>query len=152
MPNSVKLNLDKLNDIQKELKKGYVTNVGVLGSKDSRDKNSNATIGLQHEFGVASKNLPMRSWLRMPLNEKLPEELKNIGKDTMKALTDTDVENLFAKIGIKAEAIIQEAFDTGGFGKWSPLSAKTIESKGFDKKLIETTQLRRSVSSEVVKK
>ena len=47
-----------------------VARVGVLGNNNARQGGeTNAAIGLDHEFGRPDKNLPMRSWLRVPLIE-----------------------------------------------------------------------------------
>ncbi len=149
--NEVKLDLTNLVALRKELGKKYSTKVGILGSKDARDGGSNATIGLAHEKGVASKNLAPRSWLEMPLIEKLSGAIKEIGQDVFDGLNKKNINQFFKKLGILAEGIIQDAFDTGGFGKWKKLENSTKKKKGFDKILIESTQLRKSVSSEVVK-
>lgn len=152
MPDEVTLDIRGLERIKKEVLKNYVVKVGILGSNDNRDgENSNATIGLKHEFGSASDNVPERSFLRAPLREKMPEELKGIGQDYFDSLTEDNIENFFEKLGIKAEEIIQNAFDTRGFGKWAALSNKTVKKKGFDTVLVETTQLRNSIMSEVIK-
>ena len=150
MKNVINLNLKGLEKIQKELKDKSSVKVGILGSKNSRnDNNTNALIGLVHEFGSASKNIPQRSFLVMPLSEKMPKKIKKIGKDVISGLTKSNFKGFLKKLGVVAEAVIQDAFDTGGFGKWQGLSAKTIQRKGFDKVLVETTQLRKSITSEV---
>jgi phage gpG-like protein len=147
--NEIRLNLKGLEKIQKEIKDKSSVKVGVLGSKNSRnDIVTNASIGLVHEFGSASKNIPERSFLRVPLTEKMPKEVNKLEKDMIAGLTVSNIRAFLAKLGVKAEAVVQEAFDTGGFGKWQGLSAKTIQKKGFDKVLIETTQLRKSITSE----
>lgn len=150
MRNEIRLNLKGLEKIQKELKNKNFVKVGILGSKNSRSgDNTNAGIGIVHEFGSASKNIPQRSFLLMPLTEKMPKEISKIGKDVIDGLTKTNIKEFFKKLGIKAEQVIQSAFDTGGFGKWQALSEKTIKEKGFDTRLVETTQLRKSITSEV---
>jgi len=58
---------------------------------------------------------------------------------------------IFKQVGIKAEAIIQEAFASGGFGTWADLEEQTIRRKGSSSKLIDKGELRKSVSSEVEK-
>jgi hypothetical protein len=153
MRDVVKLDLTKLEKVQENLLKNFIVKVGILGSKDNREEgDSNASIGLKHEFGSASEGIPERSFLRAPLIEKIPESLKEIGQDYFDSLTNENIENFFEKLGIKGEEIIQEGFDTGGFGKWPSLSPKTIEKKGFDSILIgKTVQLRNSIISEVVK-
>jgi hypothetical protein len=152
--NFVKLDNTKMKLMGEELRKKFMVKVGVMGSKNARaskDFETNATIGARHEFGSASDGIPKRSFLKMPLDEKLPEELDEIGDDVFLGLTENNIEEFYQKLGIKAEEIVQEAFNTGGFGKWTPLSEVTIRKKGHDKILIDTVQLRRSISSEVVR-
>lgn len=142
--NKVIFNDKGLNDLIKEFNKKSYIKIGILGNKNNRDKGSNASIGLVHEEGSPSDEIPARSFLKMPLLKKLESSLGDLKVKEMKIIL------LLKKIGIKGEEIIQEAFDTGGFGEWQKLSQKTIDKKGFDKKLIETTQLRKSITSEVV--
>jgi hypothetical protein len=152
MSNEIKLDLKILKEIEKELKTNEYVKIGILGNKNTRnDFNTNAMIGMVHEFGSAGKNIPERSFLRMPLREKLPKMIKEIGKGVILGLAKQNANLFLKKIGVLGEQIIQEAFDTGGFGKWAKLSNKTIKRKGFDKTLIETTQLRKSITSEVKK-
>ena len=56
------------------------------------------------------------------------------------------------KGGIAGENLIDEAFDTGGFGTWPPISQNTAKKKGNDKILIETDQLHKSRVSKVINK
>lgn len=151
MRSEVKLDLSKFKSIQKELKKNLIVKIGILGSKDNRDKDSNASIGLAHEAGSQEEGIPRRSFLLDPLEEKLPTKLNEIGKNAFKSISNDNIENVFEKLGVIGEEIVQEAFDTGGFGKWPALSESTIEKKGFDTILVETTQLRKAVTSEVSK-
>ena len=152
MPEEITFNIDKLNKIQQELLKKYSARVGVLGNNNNRDdKFSNATIGLKHEFGSITEKIPERSFLRMPLRNELPKELKKIGAAVFEALVKENIKPAFKKLGILGEATVQEAFDTGGFGTWKALSPKTIAKKGFDTILVETTQLRRSITSDIEK-
>lgn len=150
--NEIHLDIKELEAITKELKTNAYIKIGILGNKNSRnDKNTNASIGLQHEFGSASKNIPERSFLRMPLKEKMPKRLLEIGKQVMIGISKNNAMLFLKKLGVLGEEIIQQAFDTGGFGKWANLSERTIKEKGFDTKLVERTQLRKSITSEVKK-
>ena len=149
MPANVKItqNFTKLEELNKNLKTKLVTKVGILGNASGRDGGiTNAEIGAKHEFGSLSEGIPRRSFLNDPLVEKR--------KDFVKAEAKIIADNLAEKNGIKkifrkAEEIIQQAFATGGFGKWTPLSQKTIDQKGRSSILINTAQLRKSISSEV---
>lgn len=147
----------KLNEIRKALK-GFnlVTKVGIVGSPKARvslepSSMTNAEIGMLNEFG--HDHAPPRSWLRMPLEFKRRDIIKFLQSDAVKKLIlDGKVREVFLKLGLVAEAIIQDGFETSGFGKWIPNAPLTIALKGSAKPLIDTAQLRRSVTSEVVQK
>lgn len=131
----------------------YVARVGILGNRDARklgDPMGNAEIGLIQEVGSYSNNIPARSWLRYPLIFKKNEFVKLITtKETTKLIDEGKIKTVFLLIGLLAEKIIQQAFATQGFGTWEPNSPITIALKGSSKPLIDTSQLRRSVTSEV---
>jgi hypothetical protein len=137
--------------------------VGIMGNKAERfdidtstttqDKDNNPTIGLKHETGSKADNLPRRSWLRVPILTELPKRIAQIGKSVWRHLIlHHGPERALTDLGITAENTIQHAFDVEGPG-WAPLSAYTLKHKRKNKNriLIETGQLRRAVSSEVVK-
>ena len=149
----ITVNLDGLENLVGRLK-GYQARVGVLGGSGARtesDGMTNAEIGVIHEFG--NDKVPPRSWLRMPIEEKRRELVKFVGSGTVRGLLDRgDIVGVFKAIGVKAEAIVLSAFETKGFGKWPDNSPATIARKGSDKPLIDTSQLRRAVTSDVVKK
>lgn len=108
---------------------------------------TNASIGAAHEFGT--EELPQRSFLRMPIARRIDKELpKFIGKkDFLTALKTKDLTPVLVKAGIAAEACVADAFDTGGFGEWP---ASNMQYKKNHQTLVETQQLRNSITSEVV--
>jgi hypothetical protein len=126
--------------------------VGVLGGKNLRKDGveTNAQIGLKHEFG--KEGMPVRSFLRMPLIEKLNKTLQKSNaldiKTIKKVIEEKSFFNFIQKIGIVSVAIIDDAFHTGGFGKWKP---SKMEYKTNHQTLVETQQLRESIDYEVKK-
>lgn len=143
--------LDKLRQMAADLGSSEAQ-VGIFADKDARsDGKSNATIGGEHEFGLVSEGskMPERSWLRMPLHERLA---KNISASSLRAtmMTDPTAENLLNKLGADAERTVQQSFDTGGFGEWPSLHPQTVEAKGHDTILIDSGELRAAVSHRVV--
>lgn len=138
------VNTRKLDAFIRALAKGTKSKirVGVAGTR-------NATIGSYHEFGTST--IPQRSFLRMPLTEAFPKVLANSGafdKDTLKQVVDqASMKPWLQKIAILAEGTIQDAFDTGGFGKWPPHSPNTHSITG--QLLVETGQLRNAVFVEI---
>ncbi len=175
MTSKMTVDLGKLDKIRKGLENGYIAKVGILGAKASAVHKTpsgtktlstgktirtlvegtltNAEIGVIQEFGSYSANIPARSFLRMPIETKKKEFIAFLGsKAALKKIGEGDMKGLFTLIGIKAEAIVQEAFASHGFGKWEPNSPETIKKKGSSSPLIDTVQLRRSISSTAVKK
>ncbi len=120
--------------------------------KAKGDSPTNADIGLAHEVGVKSRNLPRRSWLKEPLEDHLSQHFAKLGKVAIEKMLFANYQIAYAQLGVIGEIIVQKGFETGGYGKWKPLKAATIAAKGSDAILIDTAQLRRSVTSEVVKK
>ena len=70
-------------------------------------------------------------------------------KNLKKFLEDKGEDHFLNIMGIVAERTILLAFDSGGFGKWKP---SNMFNKTVHMTLIETQQLRNSISYEVIKK
>jgi len=140
--------LDALYKALKENK--YVIRVGVLGGKNARSGpgQSNATIGAAHEFGT--KDLPIRSFLRMPIAEQFPKKLERAGilneKDINQIIKNSSMKDFANKIGVLAVRTVLMAFDSGGFGKWKE---SKMEYKKVKQTLVETHQLRDSITYDV---
>lgn len=119
-------------------KKGFV----------SISSTTNAEIGAKHEFGDGKT--PIRSFLRMPLSNYLNSFLENAGAfdeaSLKKVIEDKSIKTWMKKIAIVAETVIDAAFDSGGWGTWRPSNMK---NKKVQMTLVETGQLRKSISSEV---
>ena len=147
-------NMKEIEKVIKTLKDNNVkVRIGIVGEsqrneEETGDAPTNATISLWAEMGT--ENSPARSWLRMPLAEKLFDNLKNSGffndKTFRKVVKERSFVKFGKKMGVVAEETIQQAFDTDGFGKWpkSDMSNKKVQQT-----LVETQQLRRAVTSEV---
>ena len=165
----IRLNRDKLLTIKKMIRENKLkARVGIMGSGSARGaKNlkqaykilekgetlTNAQIGLWHEFGTT--RMPMRSFLRMPLNYKFHDYLKKSRgiKTTVlqRCYEERSLEFLFWRIGVIARTVILDAFSSGGFGRWAPLSAYTLSRKKVNQILVETQDLRNSITHTVVK-
>jgi phage gpG-like protein len=150
------LDNQKLEGLIKALKTNSYVRVGILGSNTQRDGSvNNATVGAAHEFGTSK--LPERSFLRMPLTEKLEMELKKSGAFKRKVMEKIlqsvsrkkKTTDFLKQLGVVAEKIVLEAFETGGFGKWK---TSNMSRKKVHQTLVETQQLRDSVTSDVVEK
>lgn len=159
--NEMKLNLDGMEHLYHLLESAgakYVK-VGVLGSTNQRveGQKTNAEIGFIQEFGrYSAPKIPARSFLRVPLRTHIRKKLqksKEFSKENVeKAIKQGKADILLKKLGALGEQIVLEAFDTSGDGKWEPNAAITVALKGSDKPLIDTGELRKSITSQVVKK
>lgn len=148
------LKIDGLEKLVKALKaKPPEVRVGILGNSNARSGSAsgNATIGAAHEYGTST--LPMRSFLRIPLTYYLDKALTNSGAFTQDALKHVIAQKSLGpwveKMGIEAVGIVLDAFDTAGFGTWAPLRPETMKRKRVKQILVETLQLRNSVTYEV---
>lgn len=177
----VSYDIEKLLTVRSELAKKLMARVGVLGQKTNRipmltgesheryqlrvkkmlkdnpkildnKEKTNAEIGLDHEMGSMSRHIPRRSFLEMPLTTKMPDYGKKFGENLMKALDEGNIRPAFVNLGIKGEQVVQLAFASRGFGLWAPNAESTIQKKGSSQPLIDTAQLRKSITSDVVTK
>lgn len=147
--------LNKISDYMKDQK--YVANVGVLGSSEKRTNETsidNAGLGLVHEFGSVTRNIPPRSWLRFPILKRIKFIIRDIAKkknEIEKSVNKRDPKELARFVGLSCEAQIQEAFSTRGFGTWRA-KKPTLENKDKKSPLIMSGEFRQSITSEAVKK
>lgn len=152
-------NLRRLRDeLRKHAKRR--AHVGIFNDKNAReDDKGNADIGITHEFGSVTRHIPERSFIRMPLLSRLPKAVQDVGSVEWQKLIFrkglvAGLKNL-AALGLH---VINDAFETGGFGQWPALSeitirrklAKTPGGKGPVAILIDTAQLRQSINTRIV--
>ena len=169
----VTLKLDGLNKVYKALNSTHTLRVGILGDKASVPHEgsdlTNAEIGAIQEFGSVANNIPPRSFLRMPLETKLPEILKKreVQRAFKMCLEQGFLDAFLEPLGEECVKIVKDAFETGGYGDW-PMNAPITVYGGWmknkvtgqvfhvegkfpeNKPLINTRQLRDSITYEVV--
>jgi phage gpG-like protein len=123
--------------------------VGVLKDSARQDGHTNVEIGTYHEFGTSK--MPQRSFLRVPLADKLSNEIDKRGllsEDLLKNITkNLSVKVLINAIGKAAKDVVLNAFDTAGFGKWASWSKGYSNSTG--QVLKDTQSLKNSIDYEV---
>jgi len=148
----INFNLDGLEEIQKQVK-GYKARVGILGRDINRQDATgitNSEIGVIHEFG--NDDMPVRSFLRMPIETHKKEILKSMGGVMIRrAFAQKDYVKMFHLLGQKGRDIVIQAFETGGFGQWPDISESTKAAKGSSAILVDSAQLKNSISEDVVK-
>lgn len=158
----IKMDFTGLDKISYMLKSKYAVKVGILGKTNThsnlknnkREVATNADIGFLQEFGSYSGKIPARSFLRMPIKEKLAENVEKSEKLSKQAFEDSCKEGkllkFFKLLGIMCEKCVLDAFATRGFAKWKPNAPSTIAHKKSDSPLIDTGELRKAVTSEVI--
>lgn len=154
----IELNTKALDQLIKAFGDNIPTiKIGVLGNgaRSIQGKGSsptNAEIGAAHEFGAPAHKLPMRSFLRMPLNTRLSDYMENAGlfkEQTIKDFIKTGSIETFIKLtGELALNVVRDAFETGGFGKWAKWKDPSYTNNS-GMLLVDSHQLRDSISYEV---
>lgn len=164
------MSIDKMKQLIEELRQTPHIEVGVF-EKDTarRDKGlTNAALASFHEYGSPAHGLPPRSMLKVPIADHAKDIMDPIRGKANELLAKGGAKRLYKLIGIACEKVVQQAFATGGFGKWPALKYKTMlgKVKGSLKKrkgklaqvyagmvgqgiLIRTGQLKRAFSSRV---
>lgn len=127
--------------------KDSVVKAGVLAKDGSQNHSEGMTvfqIGMIHEFGVPEKNIPRRSFIRVPIENNIKEITKLI-ENNHKLVSENAMSAKVAldRIGIMAQNTIKESFRNND---WKPLKRATIKRKGSSKPLIDTGQLIGSIS------
>lgn len=124
-----------------------------LKGRGGEETPTNPELAAKNEFGIG---VPRRSMLRMPLHLHGDKVLKGAQADARAQLAQVGrnpravAKKVLTRVGIAAENLVQEAFDTRGFGSWKPNAPETIALKGSDAPLIDSSQMRHAVDSRVV--
>lgn len=150
---SIKYDAKKLEEVVKTLRDGYKVRVGILGGDGSEERADNldmAGLGAVHEFGSITNNIPARSFLREPIENNLGWFVKEFGEEFAYYLEKKQLKKWYLHLAFFCEAMCKRAFKTSGDGKWAPNSPITVKLKGSSLPLIDTGDLSRSISSEVL--
>jgi phage gpG-like protein len=152
MADDIKLNIKPLEHLINSFRgKLPIVRVGILGDTARNKGKSNAEVGAAHEFGTSK--LPIRSFLRMPLTDYLNKYLDDSGafdKNSLnKVVKNGSLIPWMEKVAVVAENVVMDAFDTKGFGKW-PSWKNPNYMNNTGQVLVDTQQLRNSITSEVV--
>jgi hypothetical protein len=138
----------KLEALIADLKEKHYVDIGVFGTAVTPEGMPVAEYGAYNEFGSITRpdHPPKRSFIRMPLQNHNGKIVEYVGKHAKEHLEAGDVKAIFEDIGIGGESVIQEAFDTRGFGTWKENADSTIERKGSDAPLIDDGTLRHAIT------
>lgn len=129
--------------------------VGILGLDNARSLGglTNSELGLIHEFGAPARKIPPRSFLRVPLTEKLMKALEASNAFTEEAFKNVmetgSLRPWIEKLGIVGEAVVLGGFATQGYGNWTKWKNPTYKNN-TGMILQDTTHLRQSITYDVV--
>lgn len=127
--------------------KDSVVKAGILAKDGSNNHSEGITvfqIGMIHEFGVPEKNIPRRSFIRVPIENNIKEITKLI-ENNHKLVSENSMSAKVAldRIGLKAQNTIKKSFRDND---WKANSRATVKRKGSSRPLIDTGQLVGSIS------
>lgn len=129
------------------LSRGATVKVGIIGEKASQSHQggplSNVEIGAVHEFGAPSRGIEQRSFIRGYVieNEREIHDLQR--KFAREIIKGMPVKQALKQLGAVIEGGIKERIANR---IPPPLWAQTVERKGSDVPLINTGQLRSSIT------
>jgi hypothetical protein len=138
----------RLEKLIENLQSDAYVDIGIFKEAKTSDGMPVAEYGAYNEFGSLTRKdrPPKRSFIRMPLEQK-GEKVQNYVETRAKNhLENGDIIAIFEDIGIAGESVIQEAFDTRGFGSWKENAESTIRQKGSDAPLIDEGLLRGAIT------
>lgn len=150
----IELNVDVLEKLTRVLSDKLPTiQIGIIEDSVREDGQTNSAVGTAHEFGAPGRNLPERSFLRIPLEDKLNAEIEksqDFGEEALKEVIKSGSAmswaTSIAKIGKK---IVLGAFESNGYGKW------VGHSEGYEnltgRILDNTGELKNSIDYKVTK-
>lgn len=128
-------------------------NVGIPSDKNEREKSvevTNAELGIIHEFGAPERGIPERSFMRSTAKE----ESKNVAKLAEIQIKESlngeiSAYDAFSVIGNYLQVKIVDKITDGNFEE---NTKETIKRKKSSKPLIDTGQLRASITYEIKEK
>lgn len=115
------------------------------GGPEKENGISVAGVAAVHEFGGG--NVPERPFVRTGIRRGIPEQMA-LNKANLKAVVHgtLTVPQALGQLGLMAAGHVQQEITEGTF---EPLQEATINRKGSSKPLIDTGQMRQSVTYEI---
>ena len=135
-----------LKDLGKKVTQSATVEVGFMEDATYEDGTPVALVAMIQDYGAPAVNIPPRSFFR----NMIAEESEHWGEDLAVLLKTTNY-NAEQALDLMGEEIAGELQDSINEFDSVPLAPATIASKGFDKQLIDTAHMFRSVSHRVIK-
>lgn len=146
-------NLKSIQDAIKSIRELDVL-VGVPQEKDSREGAiSNAELAFIHTKGSPLRGIPARPIIEPAIEDNKEQVAELIKKSAQKALDGNKegaIESL-ERVGMQGQNIVRAWF-TNPKNNWVPNSLKTIKLKGSTRPLIDSGELRKSITYVVRKR
>lgn len=143
--------IDKMGELMKsleELKKKSVL-VGIPEEKATRpelgEKINNAELAYIHTNGSPIRNIPARPFIEPGIESKKEQIGEKFGQAIKNGLTGKDPIPELEKAGMIGQNAARGWF-TNPANNWPPNSPKTIAKKGSNKPLIDTAEMRKSIT------
>lgn len=151
---SVKVRDLGFKTVMKELSAlgGIFVVVGVTGDQgDRREGVDQVLVASVHEFGSTDGTIPQRSFIRSTIDQRR-NDIADVQQKALRRVADGKLtaEGAGGIAGAWVESAIKKKITDGDPG-WKKLEASTIVRKGSSKPLIDTGQLRASITHKVIK-
>lgn len=134
-----------LNKLAAELKKsGKYVKVGLPDSPHRDSGLTLAQLGGIHEYGAPGAGIPERPFLAVAIRKEL-DDLMRLNIINLKLILHNGqtFEGALEQLGLMAQGKVQQYIVDGDF---APLQPATIARKGSSKPLIDTGQMRQSIT------
>lgn len=142
--------IDKTNEIEKSLRelKNKSVLVGIPEEKATRPEDrtiNNAELAYIHTNGSPIRGIPARPFIQPAIEKNSTPIGAQLGEAIKKTLTGGDSEPSLRKAGIIGQNVSRGWFTNPDNG-WAPNTPRTIAKKGSDKPLIDTAEMRKSIT------
>jgi hypothetical protein len=119
------------------------------GGRHSGTDLSMHELGMVHEYGSPTRNIPARPFIGPPIADNVDKYKKIMRKQAARLLfRRTSLHNALSLVGEAGKADIQKYMLSANF---KPLAASTIEAKGSSKPLIDSGQMRNAITYEITR-
>lgn len=130
--------------VKRAAKSGKVARAEFIFAEAKTEAIPLAMIAAVHEFGSPEHNIPERSFLRGGIRRGTPK-FHAVNVDSLKRVVNGEmtVDQAVNKLGVVAVGEVKREFTVG---KFVPLKPATIKRKGSSRPLVDTGQLRQSIT------
>lgn len=122
-------------------------NVGIPAGSTEADGTPVALIAAVHEYGAPEKGIPERSFLRSSIRENRAKYIQ-MNRNNLVAVLNRSM-SMERALGLLGEAAAGDVKAKITSGNFQALKSQTIRRKGSSRPLVDTGQLRQSISWEI---